>query len=154
MSSLSLIDRLRLYTGVPGQIAFSRGRYMIASGCMAHCGFNRAFLWIDTFTPPPSLHQSVPLALVALIDVDGPLRKLTLISNSDLKPIGGSVPTDFRKNAGKWLNEHSPTPRLAGGRMNAFEVRSPAKSWTNLTPRDIGLQASRCEFPLIGHRST
>lgn len=148
MSASSLMDRIRLYTGVPGQITFSRGRYMVAGGCMSHCGFNRALLWIDTFTPQANQGRSVPLAVVALMDVDGPLRKITLIANCSVEGIEASTLTTFRKDFAKWLGPHAPSRRLAGGRINMFEVRSPVIGRSRLTPQDIGLVARRCDPPL------
>jgi hypothetical protein len=149
MSAASLLARIKLYTGIPNSIWISRGRYLVASGCMAHCGFNRILFWIDISASQGKKSPGSPLVLVTFREVDGPSTKLTFIANDDLKAQGGEVPIDFQSNLAKWLGARRQGSRLPGGRVNALEIRSPGSMSLALGPRDIGLPARRCAPNLL-----
>jgi|SRR5580658_307336 hypothetical protein len=155
LSAASLVDLLKVNTEVSGPIKRLSDRYLIADGCMAHCGFNRALVWIDVKASRSKSHppSGVPLVFIAFLEVDGSLRRLTFVTNSVPAARNTVVPINFRRSLVRWLGEPRRARRLAGGRLNAFDVRSPAIGQVRVGPKDIGVQRSRFERRLVVERT-
>jgi hypothetical protein len=139
-SGSSLLDLIRAYTSEPNQVVVTDNKYVMASGCMAHCGFNRAFVWIDR-----RIIDGAPRMIAAFVTVDGATRRVSFLTSCTFTNPRDFAPRNFRVSFADWLRTHTSAKRWDGGRLNKFEVKGPSNSPLHMSPLSLGLRQCRCE---------
>lgn len=130
---------LRLYTAVSGRIELRQDRYITGSGCMTHCGFNRGFFWSDAKSGKAKHATVTPLTVVVLSDVNGPVRRLRIVTNGDLAK-NYSALREFERSFSRWFGKNASKRNVLGGDINAFDALSLGTGEPRLTPEAIGLK--------------
>ena len=126
------------------RVQLHHNRYVVLTGCAAHCGLKRSLVWIDMKAPKRVPGEQKPMIIVASINVDGSSRRLQVLFSNDLTSRGGKVPQNFRLNLAAWLAS-ADAKLWDGGRLTSLETAGPSGQPLKLGIRQLNVPAARCK---------